>query len=168
MLLVYEGPIDLGYQSVAFATDTEERALVEIATEGRQFVASGIHPGTQRPYEWPEGIPLRSSLTIVDHSALEAFLGAVEQAFPKARRSGSERHREHVDQSRLNAPPDVVMSAVSALPNDSRHFPERQDWLTVGYAIKAAFGPGREDEALEVFDEWSAKWADGDNDPQYR
>jgi hypothetical protein len=33
------------------------RDRVELLSDGRQFVADGIHPKTFRPYHWPQGVP---------------------------------------------------------------------------------------------------------------
>jgi hypothetical protein len=58
-----------------------------------------------------------------------------------------------------------VAKAVNALPNRDADFPTRDDWMRVGYAIKAGFGPEHEDEALDCFHQWSARWDAGSTDP---
>lgn len=46
------------------------------------------------------------------------------------------------------------MEAVGRLPNTNAHFPSRTDYLTVGYAIKAAVG----ERGRELFLDWAEKW----------
>ena len=41
----------LPYTRIDFGPETPPER-VELLSEGRQFVAEGIHPGTRRPYEW--------------------------------------------------------------------------------------------------------------------
>ncbi|WP_245866856.1 bifunctional DNA primase/polymerase [Oceaniglobus roseus] len=59
---------------------------VEILGRGQQFVAFGIHPGTQRPYGWPNGetpleVPL-DALPVINREAAAAFLAETGPAEP--------------------------------------------------------------------------------------
>jgi predicted P-loop ATPase len=57
------------------------KVQVEILGAGQQFVAYGIHPDTNREYEWPESgpdvVPL-ADLPVVTEAALREFVAAVE------------------------------------------------------------------------------------------
>jgi hypothetical protein len=57
-----------------------------------------------------------------------------------------------------------LVDVVNALPNGGPDYDSREAYLTVGYAIKAAAGPGREAEGLDLFLSWAARWEDGEND----
>lgn len=66
-------------------------------------------------------------------------------------------------QESLRAPAELVRAAVAAIPNTTDLFPSRDDFIQVGYAIKAAVAD--EAEALDIFGEWCARWDMGLNDP---
>lgn len=57
-------------------------------------------------------------------------------------------------QESLKGDPDLVRRAVAALGTSAEPFPSREDWLLVGYAIKAAL-PDDEPAARELFVDWS-------------
>ena len=46
------------------------RDRVELLSDGRQFVAAGIHPATQRPYEWRKPLIPYGDLTAHDPAVL--------------------------------------------------------------------------------------------------
>jgi hypothetical protein len=57
------------------------KVQVEILGAGQQFVAYGIHPDTNREYEWPESGPdvvRLADLPVVTETALREFVAAVE------------------------------------------------------------------------------------------
>lgn len=165
-LLVYRTDEEIPYDKVTFSTETEDHALVEVLTEGRQFVAHGVHPKTGKPYSWPDGLPSADKLSTVTHKQLDAFLERIRERMPASQRfTGSTADRSAVDQSNLRGKAEVLAEAVRATPNSSDLFPTRDDYLRFGYAIKAAFGPDREAEAFELFGEWCSKWDGGYNDP---
>jgi hypothetical protein len=56
-----------------------------------------------------------------------------------------------------------VRRALEVLPNTTKLFPSRADWINVGIALHAAL-PDDPALALELFQQWSAKW-EGGNDP---
>lgn len=135
---------------------------LEVLAEGRQFVAHGIHPKTMEPYRWVPGMPAYADIPVVDPSEIDALLEELRGLLPAA----SPVHAEgglgdsDVPQERLRGEIDEIRRAIKALPNTTQHFPERENWLHVGYAIKASL-PDHEDEALDLFLEWSEKWEDG-------
>lgn len=173
---------DMPYMRVEFGERDEKGRLldrVEILGEGRQFVAHGIHPKTRKPYAWPHGIPAFDDIPTVPASVLVDTLKEIGRHLPQAsplRIEGATSDSD-VDQSKLRGDPAAVKAAIAALPNTTELFPTREAWRDVGYAIKAAL-PDDEDTALELFQDWSAKWEetgepdeDGNigpgNDPDY-
>ena len=55
---------------------------VEILGDGQQFVAFGIHPDTQRPYDWPNSSPLMvcaGDLPAITAEQAETFITAVNE-----------------------------------------------------------------------------------------
>lgn len=164
-LLLYEGPGNATYKKVSFSTDTEEKAAVELLTEGRQFVAHGTHPGTGKPYVWQKGTPRRQDLTEITAEMIGAFLQGVADTLPGARVQNSADDRETPDQESLQAPDwDTLKRAVEAMPNTQAMFPTRNDYVRVAYAIKGAAPDGYEHEARDLYLDWCARWDGGEND----
>lgn len=169
-LLLYATAPDLRvpYRKVRFSTDTEDAAHVELLTAGKQFVAYGTHPRTGKPYQWPEGIPARNDLTEITGEDLDAFFGAVAESLKGVQDSVQDAaDRAQIDQAQLIGDPALLRSAMRDMPNRDEDFPSRNAYLTMGYALKAAFGPDHEDEALELYHQWAGRWTrDGErNDP---
>lgn len=140
-----------------------QRERVEILTSGRQFVAHGIHSKTGRPYDWPRGVPRHDELPVVAPGELTALLEALRALLPEARPIVSEGAVTTTSQAALRGDPDAVRRAVENIPNTSNHFPAREDYLAVGYAIKAAVPDAA--EAFDIWSSWCARWRDGENDP---
>lgn len=166
-LMLYEAPRDTPYRQVRFRTDTEQEARVEILSEGRQFVAAGIHPATGKPYAWPRGIPRREALTRITEQQLDAFLTAVAEAMPEGQ-IASASTAEAPDQENLKAPTyEALRQTVEAIPNTQALFPTREDYVRMAYAIKAAAPDGYELEAQELYLDWCERWESEEdhNDP---
>lgn len=153
----------LPYMRVEFG-----RERVEVLTEGRQVVLEGLHPKTGAPYYWLRPLPSWSDLPVFPAAKIVALLERLRGVLPEAsevkREGGLER--AEVDQDSLRGDPDLVRRAVEALPNTSELFLSRESWRDVGYAIKAAL-PDDPAAALELFQDWCARWKDGTNDPAY-
>lgn len=165
------------YQRVEFGQrDGKGRLLdrVELLSDGRQFVAAGIHPGTGEPYHWPQALVPYTDLPIVEPAALTAFLDDLRAILPAASDIVREGATTDVNQASLAGSPALVRKTVGLIPNTTADFPTRESWLAVGYAIRAAL-PDAPHEGLAIFREWSEKWAgeldeDGTlvtNDPGY-
>lgn len=155
---------DFTYQRIEFGHRNDKGLLtdrVEILSEGRQFVAQGIHPATLRPYVWPAGVPSLADVPFVAGSALTAFLEALRPILPAAGEVVKEGAVSDVDQDSLRAPLDLVEKAVKATPNTSALFPSRESYRDFGYAIKAAAG----EDGWPVYLDWCLRWEDGENDP---
>ena len=161
---------DFRYARIEFGERNERGLLkdrVEILSEGRQFVAHGIHPATGKPYRWPQGVPALTDVPFVSGEALMALLTDLAGLLPSASQPTQEGAASDVDQATLRGDWSMVEKAVRATPNNSDLFPTREAWRDYGYAIKAAAGPEHEHDALALFQDWSETWADGENDPDY-
>ena len=166
-------------------TDTDTpvvRHCVELRGRGQQVVVSGIHPKTGRPYRWSRD-PLEKmesdAIPTVSVNKLRRLLDEiVEELQYDGERTGQkleierngkivggESDRSQMDQGHLKGHNlDDLESAVQALPNRTKLFPTRDDWVKVGHAIKAGFADDP-DRGLSVWRDWSARWEDGHNDP---
>jgi hypothetical protein len=157
-------PRDTPYAKLRFLTPTEpdrtRPAGVEILTDKRYFVASGVHPRTKRPYEWPDGIPALADLPAMSRADLDSMLARMADVVDVV----SMERLDGVDgpptnQEALKAPVELVRDAVAAIPNSYEVFPSRDSWLQMGYAIKAACGFGNDADAMEIWTEWSLRWS---------
>ena len=151
--------------------------LVEVLGDGQQYLVHGIHPGTMLPYRWDcELEQLNEQLPTLAKADAEKFLdelalhvmsfGAVVEREGDGRTPG----QAAADQAGLVAPSlELLREAVECIPNDNDAFPTRQDYLRVGYAIRAAAGEAI-DEGQALFSAWAAKWKGNDrapgNDPE--
>lgn len=138
---------------------------VEILSEGRQFVASGIHPKTREPYRWERPLLPLEQLPIATPQQLVRILDLLRERLPDTSEIVREGSTATVSQAALTGKLETVRRAVEATPNTSAHFPSRESYRDFGYAIKAAL-PDDEPEAFGLFADWCARWADGDNDPE--
>ena len=172
VLRLYRVSERVAYQRVLFddgtAYDANKPPRVELLSgNGKQFVAHGIHPDTNRPYDWPRDVARYAKLKIITAEQIAAFFGRLAKELPKARVHVStlQTDRARVDQTSLKGRLEDVERAVAALPNTTDLYPDHDAWITVGYMIKGALQDDSE-RALDLFQEWSAKW-EGDNDPDY-
>lgn len=137
---------------------------VEVLSEGRFFVAHGVHPKTGKGYEWKQPLSPLADLPEATPQQIEALLDTLRELLPDTGPLIREGGDGAVNQAALRGDPDAVRRAVEALPNTSDHFPSRESYLGLGFAIKAAL-PDAEADALALFEDWCARWADGENDP---
>lgn len=155
------------YSRVEFGErDDKGRLLdrVEVLSDGRQFVAHGIHPKTSKPYTWPREIVPFDELPIFKPQQITDLLQALRQALPAASPLIKEGGTQDVNQQALRGRLEHVSKAVTAIPNTSAMFPSREAYRDMGYAIKAAL-PDDEAAAFELFSEWCERWDGGTNDP---
>lgn len=163
-LMLYEAPPDTTYRQVVFQTPTEAKARVEVLSEGRQFVADGVHPKTGQAYRWPHGTPPRNALTTISNEQLDAFLRTAAERLQGQVSTAGER-LDAPDQPSLRAPSwEALERAVKAVRNTSALFPEREDYVRMAYAIKGATPEGYEHDALDLFLDWCDRWEEGTND----
>jgi hypothetical protein len=52
----------------------------------------------------------------------------------------------------------------ACMPNNGQY--DRDEWVKIGYAAKAAAGPENEHEVSAIFSAWSATWCGSPNSPQ--
>lgn len=158
----------LPYTRVEFGERDDKGRLkdrVELLSDGRQFVAHGIHPATGKPYTWPRGLLPFDKLPIVTPDALKAMMEELRRALPAATpiiTEGSSA-RADVNQDALRGDPEKVRRAVSCIPNTSEHFPSREDYVKMGYAVKAAL-PDTEADAFDIWANWCERWDGGENE----
>ncbi len=142
----------------------QPRDRVEILSDGRQFVAAGVHPKTKLPYVWTLPLVAFDKLPIVPAQAIVDLLNELRSLLPAAKPIVTEGAQAEVSQASLRGDLEKVRRAVEATPNTSEFFPTRESYRDYGYAIKAAL-PDNEPEAFEIFSAWCDRWTDGKNDP---
>ncbi|SHH20722.1 AAA family ATPase [Bradyrhizobium erythrophlei] len=135
---------------------------VEILSDGRQFVAHGIHPDTKAPYTWTRPLVARDQLPTFSPAEIVAFLEELRTLLPAAKPLITEGATTDISQASLRGPIDMVRRAVAATPNTSAAFGTREAYRDYGYAIRAAL-PDNEPAAFEIFSEWCGRWEDGVN-----
>lgn len=164
MLYLVRSEERINKQTVRFG---DNGSAVELLGNLMQFVAWGVHNVTGLPYSWPDGIPDFADVPVVPAAKLQALLDEIVAVMPKSKLEDGKEPGDDVDPALLRGDPNHVRKAVAAMANPDSAFGNRQDWLRVGYAIKAAMGPEHHDEARELFVEWSEKWDNPtkENDP---
>lgn len=145
----------------------DTRHLIEMLGAGTQCLVYGTHPQTLQPYAWDVDIAqvTAESLTPVTRAQVEQFFAELAQTVDLlgiglVTREGDGRVRERAahDPTQLAAPSiDVLREAVRCIPNTDAHFPTREDYIKVGYAIRAAAGEQLED-GFQIFAEWAEQW----------
>ena len=127
--------------------------------EGQQFVASGVHPDTLKPYRWPDDslIDLSpSDLTVVTAADLHTFLDRCRNILGRAgtlKGRVSERKAVNgsgVNLNELDGEQREIDAALAFLPNEDEHY---DDWVATLHAIKGALG----DDGRELAHRWSSR-----------
>lgn len=137
--------------------------LIEMLGSGRQYLVSGTHPSGVA-YRW-EGEPLWNvspdMLTEVTAESIEMFFDALALEMSDVGEveivGGNTTRGQAAAQEDLKAPSlEALEAAVRVIPNNDDLFPDREAYLKMGYAIKAA---GIEDEqhALDIFTGWAGR-----------
>jgi putative DNA primase/helicase len=170
-LMVYQ--TDMPFPRMALKIHYKDQDhMVEVLGQGRQYVVSGKHPsGTT--YGWL-GDPLwtfkQADLPLINRDMVrEFFTHLTEKLGDRAECTvigdGSDKDELAVPQEELMAPSLNTLSAlVKTIPNTNEHFPERDDYILMGHAIKAA--ADNDEVGLDIFAEWASAWEDGENDPE--
>ncbi len=135
-------------------------SAVEVLGEGQQFVASGIHPDTLKPYRWPDDslIDLTpSDLTAVTPEQLHAFLDGCRNILGRVgtlKGRVSERkpavNGTSLMLKELDGEMREIDAALAFLPNDDEHY---DDWVATLHAIKGALG----DDGRDLAHRWSKR-----------
>lgn len=148
------------------------KQLIEVLGEGQQFVVAGIHPVTGKPYEWPTGMLDAEDCEFITRDQVDAWLTQVQDTLEcfgyECEREGSgalATERAEINQAVLTGDAKNVKDALEFLPNTNELFPGRDDYLRVGYAVKAACG----EDGYPLFEEWALAWEGNEsfagNDP---
>lgn len=156
------------YMRVEFGDRDEKGRLrdrVEILSDGKQFVAAGIHRSTKMPYRWPRGLCAFDDLPVRESALVRDLMEELRSQLPQATKVVAEGSSAQapIDQNTLRGELADIREAISLIPNSGNEFSSRDAYLNVGYAIKAAL-PDNPSEALELFQSWCARWTDGEND----
>lgn len=153
------------FQFGEFSPNGKQKNRIEIIGRGRQFVAHGVHPITKMPYRWTRRLVPPNELPALTAAQAELMMAELHALMPNAgARMSSSALGPAPDQETLRGDPAAVGRAVAAIPNTSAHFPSRDSYVRVGYAIKAAVAD--EAAAFDLYSEWCARWTDGVNDPE--
>ena len=168
-LLIYTTESPFPKRTLKFENDAKQEFLVEVLAEGQQYVVSGIHPTTGKPYTCEPGLDtfISDELSLIDEKQLEGFLDELRSFLSKKNyrsrisiSSGGER--DLIDQESLKGDPEMVAEAVALIPNDTTY----DEWVRIGHAIKAALA-GEEDLALELWIQFSQRWSQGNTDQDF-
>jgi hypothetical protein len=143
---------------------------VELLLRGQQFVALGVHPKTGRPYEWHRDPDLsipHGLLPPINQAKAERFMGTLASALksigatdikftggPVAPKVDTRPTRRPVT-TKTDA--ERISAAMERIGNHDLHY---DDWIRIGYAIKAAL-PGGDGRA--IWEWWSS--LSSKNDP---
>ena len=152
------------YQSVSFGEieNGRQKNRVEFLSTGKQLVVRGPHAKTKLPYQWPERLVPVAELTRVTAAQVERLMARLKAVLPNATKVETAGGDGDVNQETLTEKvAGSVRAALEHIPNTSAHFPTRESYLLMGYAIKGALG----EDGFEPFADWCARWADGINDP---
>lgn len=153
--------------------ETGERSAVELLGVGQQWVVWGIHPGTGKPYQWypvhgAGGIlptmPF-ASVPVVPDALVDDWWQSITLALegtPWALVS----HRQAKANGHASAAPGELMAptighvveALRWLKNDPGTDRDRDDWVSVGFAVAAA--TAKSAEGWDEFERWSRQWRD--------
>jgi hypothetical protein len=141
-----------------------EQHLVEILGAGQQYLVGGIHPSTQQPYTWDREIPAASELTLITREQADTFLDELAQLLDMLsigtvtrEGAGQRKTTTAANQKGLEAPSlEILQQALALIPNSDDLFPQRDDYIRMGYAIRAAAGDDSE-AGFAVFSSWAAR-----------
>lgn len=162
---------DMHYEKWNALLGAADKQLIQFLGKGRQYVMFGQHPRTMQPYHiedpgfamtlGPASLPV-----LTPEKVLELFttINAVLARFGFETRSNAEAriHGGDINQDELKAPSlSDLASLVSRAPNS---LPDRDDYISFGYAVKAASQDDPE-AGFEIFSDWCARWDQGGNDP---
>jgi hypothetical protein len=133
-------------------------SAVEVLGEGQQFVASGVHPDTLKPYRWPDDslIDLSpSDLTVVTAADLHTFLDRCRNILGRAgtlkgRVSERKATVNGLNLKELEGEMREIDAALAFLPNDDEHY---DDWIGTLHGIKGAVG----EDGRELAHRWSKR-----------
>ena len=163
-LMPYRTAVPIRWRKLSFTFPDDDRPhAIELIGAERQWVGAGVHPATGKPYHWEKPLLPFYELPEITEAQLDAFFDEADRqlsaigAIVAPRVGKCTTDHADVDQDGLRGELEWVRKAVRAIPNDNEHFPERDDYLNIGYAIKAALAD-YPTEAEELWLEWAMKW----------
>lgn len=146
----------------------EPAEAVELLGDGQQYAVEGVHPKAGKPYWWAGGQSPADwgseNLTPISEAALDDFFqeaGALVVQFgyeATISSSYSRRTGEQWQEGHLAPSIEAIGRALAAVPNEVDY----DTWIKVGAAVKAAGGPERVADALDLWMEWSLQWPGND------
>ena len=163
MYRLKEGSTAFGRMALKIRDANGAEHLIEILGARKQYLIAGTHPsGT--PYSWDRPIEQLkpSDLTQITEEDAERFLAQLAADLPlmgyEVERLGTANaQRGTTAQEGLLAPTrEALEELVAKLPNRDDVVPDREAYIKVGYAIRAA-GQDLEDEGESIFLAWAAR-----------
>jgi putative DNA primase/helicase len=156
------------------ATHNGESHMIEVLGQGRQYLVYGKHPAGM-DYEWD--IPLwdlkPGQLNEINPKLVTLFFNEIKRVLePKGIEcevvgSGETKEQKSPEQTDLLAPSVIDLAdCVRKIPNTSELWPDRDDYIRMGHAIKAAAGQENDLEGFNVFLEWCDRWDGNDKNPE--
>ncbi len=141
------------------------RHAVELLAGGQYVVVNGVHP-SGRPYTWVDGDPVAAALPTLSAMNADALLEMIgdlaeRHGFSVVGRSTSAFAEDAPDQASLKGTLEDAARYLRAIPND---YADRDEYLKIGFALKAAIGEEHPVEAAALWHEWCAGWTLGVND----
>jgi P4 family phage/plasmid primase-like protien len=164
-LLIYRTGEPFARMALIIRKDDKSH-LIEVLGAGRQYLIHGQHPSGARYTCDPPltEIDAETELAWITKEMVNTFLNTVQSLFEiipgvEVERvgDGAIRERTTAPQGDLVAPSiEALQEAVAVIPNNDDFFPDRDDYVKMGYAIRAAAG---DDEAggYAAFAEWAGR-----------
>lgn len=164
LLLVRGGGTDLRkHRTPVFVSSDGDAHLVEVLANGQQTIAFGIHPKTNKPYEWVGGIsPLNMEAQNLPCMTLTQVQALLRFAVVEFRRNGwtvkgndkgeagSGARRGH---GKTGHRFEDIAEALLSIPNDGP--PNWSQWDTFRKGFHEECGGS--EEGLQIFLEWSER-----------
>ena len=150
-------------ESDVFRDAQGQKSCIEILGDGQQLVFYGAHPGTGKPYQWPQGCPVSLELATCELEVLSADVRrklleyfrtrALERGLSLVSSGTSGTHNGDGGPTFPVAglTLDIAREALSHLSSDDLSYKE---WLDVGMALHQQEAGNTDWYAL--WDEWSA------------
>lgn len=144
---------------ITFMVDGEVQA-VELLGDGQYYNVDAIHPSGE-PYRWSDKEFKVDSLAEITKELVDKFFAALVdylemmgyEIVKQSSAGNASGTRKSLDNKALHAPAsEDVLAILKAVPCDAEAFPERDDFVRVLPAIKAALGPDRDEHWPDVLD----------------
>jgi hypothetical protein len=151
-------------RSSEFEDAEGSKHAVEILADGQQFVAFGIHPQTNQPYAWVNGISIADTpwqkLPVITKVQAKAFVDyferrAAERGWELVRKGVEAVQHDPDDLSHLRPKLDATVQEMAELLERLDPDAHHDDWIKIGMALHHQFDGG--DDGLELWDDWSAR-----------